>query len=124
MNVLPAPDPLQSMKQLTVLIETYHEQHATRGHVSFATVNFTTNTTIVGISDLQETRGSFNVVCVEDMPNIYYVLAILTSVVQIIPYWSAITLSVLAYSDHNEFQQNAQQVMGHLAHTDETKNGH
>jgi hypothetical protein len=61
MNMLSVPDPLQSVKQLTDLTETYHEQHATRGQqVSFTTVNFTTNTSVVGISDLQQTRGSFN----------------------------------------------------------------
>ena len=47
----------------------------------------------------------------------------LTTVAQIIPYWSTITLPVMVYSDHNEFRQNAQQGAGHLVHTDETKNG-
>jgi len=128
MNVLPASDPLQSVKLLTDLIETYDEQHATRGQqVSFTTVNFTTST---------KSRGNFWFtidtwviycrvlkVCVEDVPNTYHVLAILTSVAQIIPYWSTITLSVMVYSDHDEFQQNAQQVAGNLVYTDETKIG-
>jgi len=128
MNALSAPDPLQSVKQLTDLTETYHEQHATRGQqVSFTTVNFTTNTRVVGISDLQETRGSFNAESSKSVyktfRKTYHVPAVLTSVAQIIPYWSTITLSVMVYSDHNEFRQNAQQVAGHLAYTDETKNG-
>jgi hypothetical protein len=61
MNVVSASDTLQSLKQLTDLTETYHEEHATRGQqASFTTVNFTANTGVAGISDLQETRGSFN----------------------------------------------------------------
>jgi len=57
--MLYAPDPLQSVKQMTDLTETYHEQHNTRGQVPFTTVNFTANTRVAGISDLEETSGPF-----------------------------------------------------------------
>jgi hypothetical protein len=61
MNMLRAPDPVQSVKQLTDLTETAREQHATTGQqVSLTTVNFTANTKVVRISNLQQTPGSFN----------------------------------------------------------------